>query len=165
MTLTHARRRWWPVLVAALAALAVAGLGAITTDLGPWYQSLNQPAWKPPDWAFGPIWTAIFACAAVSGLKAWRAAPDRASRDWLLIGFAFNGFLNVLWSLLFFRLHRPDWSLAEVALLWASVAVLIRMTGRRSHVAAWLLAPYLVWVSLAASINWGVVRLNGPFGG
>ncbi len=165
MTLARARRRMWPVLVAALAAVAVAGLGAISTDLGPWYQGLKQPAWKPPDWAFGPIWTTIFACAAVSGLKAWRAAPDRASRDWLLIGFGFNGFLNVLWSLLFFRLHRPDWSLAEVALLWASVAVLVRMTGRQARSAGWLLVPYLVWVSLAASINWGVVRLNGPFGG
>ena len=106
-----------------------------------------------------------FELAAVAGLKAWRQAPDRASRDWLLIGFAFNGFLNLLWSLLFFRLHRPDWSLAEVALLWASVALLMRMAWRHSHAAGWLLAPYLVWVSLAATINWGVVRLNGPFGG
>ena len=160
-----AARRWWPVGAAALAAMAVAGLGALTTDLGPWYLSLQQPWWKPPDWAFGPIWTTIFACAAVAGLKAWRQAPDRSSREWLLIGFACNGFLNVLWSLLFFRLHRPDWSLAEVTLLWASIALLMRLTWHHSHAATWLLAPYLVWVSLAATINWGVVRLNGPFGG
>ena len=84
----------------------------------------------PPDWAFGPIWTTIFACAAVAGIKAWRRAPDRASQDGLLIGFAFKGFRNVLWSVLYFRLHRPDGSLAEAALLWAQRAVRWLMARR-----------------------------------
>ena len=82
--------------------------------------SASAPAWKPPDWAFGPIWTTIFACAAVAGINAWRRAPDRASRDGLLIGFAFKGLFNALWSVLYFRLRRPDGSHAEVALLWAN---------------------------------------------
>ena len=83
-----------------------------------------------PTGPFGPIWTTIFACAAVAGIEAWRRAPDRASQDGLLIGYAFKGFRNVLWSVLYFRLHRPDGSLAEVALLWAQRAVR-RLMARR----------------------------------
>lgn len=154
----------WPIWVAALSATAVAGLGALMTDLGPWYRSLVQPSFQPPDWAFGPAWTTIFALAAIAGATAWREAPDRASRQWLLALFALNGFLNVLWSLLYFRLHRPDWALYEVGFLWLSVLLLIVVLGRYSHRAAWMLVPYLAWVTFAAVLNLAIVRLNGPFG-
>jgi len=156
--------RWKPVLVAAAAALFVAVLGALMTDLGPWYLSLRQPPWKPPDWAFGPVWTTIFALAAAAGVIGWRRAPWRASRELLLLLFAMNGFLNVLWSLLYFRLHRPDWALIQVPFLWLSVLALIVVLARYARVAAWLLAPYLVWVTIAAVLNWQTVQLNGPFG-
>ena len=154
-----------PVLVAAGAALVVATLGGLMTDLGPWYVGLRQPSWKPPDWAFGPVWTTIFALAAAAGVIAWRRAPSRAEREKLLLWFALNGFLNVFWSLLYFRLHRPDWSLYEVPFLWLSVLALILLLGRYARPSAWLLAPYLAWVAAAAVLNWETVRLNGPFGG
>lgn len=156
-------RRLVPVLVAAGAALAVAGLGALMTDLGDWYRQLEQPAWKPPDWLFGPAWTLIFGLAATAGVAAWRQAPDKASREWLLALFALNGFLNVLWSLLYFRLRRPDWALLEVGLLWLSVLLLILVLGRYSRQARWLLLPYLAWITVAGALNWGTVQLNGPF--
>ena len=153
-----------PIWIAAAAALAVAMIGGLMTDIGPWYLSLKQPAWKPPDWAFGPIWTTIFALAAAAGVIGWRRAPSRAARETMLALFAANGFLNVLWSLLYFRLHRPDWSLIEVPFLWLSVLLLIVLLARFAKVAAWLLLPYLVWVALAAALNWQTVELNGPFG-
>jgi tryptophan-rich sensory protein len=154
-----------PVWVAALAALAVAGLGGLMTDIGPWYRGLVRPSWQPPDWAFGPAWTTIFALAAISGVTAWRDAPDQRSREWLLVLFALNGFLNVFWSLLYFRLHRPDWALIEVVFLWLSVLLLIVVLGRYSRLAAGLLLPYLAWVTFAGALNLASVRLNGPFGG
>ncbi len=153
-----------PVWIAAASAVAVAMLGALMTDLGPWYAALRQPAWKPPDWVFGPVWTTIFSLAAIAGVNGWRRAPDRESRERMLLLFAANAFLNVLWSLLFFRLHRPDWALAEVPLLWLSVLALIVQLARFARPAAWLLVPYLVWVAIAALLNWQTVRLNGPFG-
>ena len=158
-------QRWRARLSAAAAATAVAGLGALSTDLGSWYQGLRQPDWKPPDWAFGPIWTVIYALTAMAGLKALSAAPDRGARQWILAALLANGMLNVLWSLLFFRLQRPDWALAQVGLLWASVALLVVMLGRHSRAAGVFLLPYLVWVGLAAALNLAVVQLNGPFGG
>jgi tryptophan-rich sensory protein len=158
------RSRVLPVAVAAAAAFAVALLGGLMTELGAWYYGLRQPSWKPPDLLFGPAWTLIFALCAASGAIAWRATTDRPQREWLLVLFALNAFLNVTWSLLFFRLQRPDWAQVEVAFLWLSIVALIMFTGRHSRRAAWLLLPYLAWVSFAALLNGAVVRLNGPFG-
>ena len=149
---------------AALAALAVAMLGGLATDIGPWYLGLKQPAWKPPDLLFGPVWTILYAMAAASAVKAWQRAPSKEWREWLLGLFAFNGFLNLLWSLLFFRLRRPDWALLEVSFLWLSVASLMLFVWRRSPTSALLLLPYLVWVAFAGWLNRAVVALNGPFG-
>ena len=156
--------RWKPVAVAAAAALFVAMLGGLMTDLGPWYGNLKQPAWKPPDWAFGPVWTTIFALAAAAGVIGWRRLPPRGGRELLQVRFALNGFLNVFWSLLYFRLPRPDWALFEVPFLWLSVLALIVVLARVSRLAAGLLAPYLVWVVIAATLNWRTVQLNAPFG-
>lgn len=158
------REGFLPVIMAAMAALIVAAGGATITDLGPWYQGLTQPSWGPPGWLYGVAWTLIFACVAMASLVAWRAAPTRNARTNVIGLFAFNGFLNVLWSLLFFRVQRPDWALIEVAALWLSIGLLIVYCGRFSKPAAWLLLPYIGWVSVAAAINLAIVRLNGPFG-
>lgn len=157
------RRYWKPVLAAAVLAAAVAALGASATELGPWYQALRKPAWQPPDWLFGPAWTLIFALAAVAGVLGWRGAPDRHHRLRLIAWFALNALLNVVWTWLFFRFHRPDWALAEVVFLWLSIVVLIVVLMPYSRIAAWLLAPYLAWVTFAAVLNLAVVRLNAPF--
>lgn len=153
------------VLAGALTAVAVGAFGAWTTVLSPWYYGLRFPAWKPPDWLFGPAWTTIFACAAAAGIIAWRAAPSRAARWWLLALFALNINLNILWSGLFFRLQRPDYALVEVVLLWLSILALIMAFRRYAPTAAWLLVPYLVWVTFAAALNFAVVQLNAPFAG
>ncbi len=151
------------VVVAALAALAVAAIGGTVTDLGPWYRGLMKPTWQPPDAAFGVIWTVIFALAAASGVMAWRNAQSAFNREWIIGLFALNGFLNVFWSLLFFRLHRPDWALVEVTAFWLSIVLLMVFLARLSRGASALLAPYLVWVTIAAALNYEVVRLNAPF--
>ena len=163
--MTLSRRMMTPIAVAALAALLVASLGATITDLGPWYRDLAKPSWQPPDWLFGPVWTLIFALAALAAATAWRDAPNRSTRDGIITLFALNGFLNLAWSLLFFRVKRPDWALAEVAPLWLSILVLIVFLGRFSRTGSRLLWPYLAWVTFAAVLNWRVVALNAPFGG
>lgn len=157
----HSRR---PLLVAAVLALAVASLGGALTEIGPWYRHLAKPWFQPPDWLFGPAWTLIFALCALAGAHAWTRAPDRRARVRVAALFALNAVLNVGWSLLFFRLKRPDWALAEVALLWLSIAALIVILGRQAPRLRGLLAPYLAWVSFAAVLNAAIVRLNAPFG-
>lgn len=153
-----------PVTVATGAALCVAALGATVTDLGPWYQALAKPDWNPPDLVFPMGWTVIYALITVAGITAWRAAPTSAAAEWVLGLFALNGFLNISWSLIFFRLQRPDWAFYEVTLLWLSILVIILYCGRFSKTAGLLLVPYLGWVTFAGALNWAVVQLNAPFG-
>jgi translocator protein len=151
--------------IAAGAALFVAMMGGLLTDLGPWYQRLKQPRWKPPDWAFGPIWTLIFAAAAAASVIAWQRAPTSADRVCMVSQFALNGAFNIFWSVLYFRVKRPDWALVELVFLWLSIAALIVTMAPYAPVSSWLLAPYLVWVTTAGALNWTTIRLNGPFGG
>lgn len=153
-----------PVIVAAGAAVLVAAAGTTITELGPWYRSLKQPDWSPPDWAFGVMWTTIFLLAAISAVQGWRKAPTQDDASAMVGLFAFNGFLNLLWSFLFFKMQRPDWALIEVGFLWLSIAALIVVLRRYSSLAAVLLVPYLIWVSVAAALNYSVVQLNAPFG-
>ncbi len=152
-----------PVIVATIAALCVAALGATVTDLGPWYQGLAKPAWNPPDQAFPMGWTLIYALITMAGVTAWRAARTSAEAEWVIALFALNGFLNISWSILFFRLQRPDWAFYEVTVLWLSILAMILFCGRFSRAAALLLVPYLAWVSFAAALNRAVVELNAPF--
>jgi tryptophan-rich sensory protein len=156
---------WLPYLIAAGVAVAVAGLGVWATDLSPWYFKLKKPPWQPPDWVFGPAWTTIFALAAISAGLAWNQALDGESRGWIVGLFAVNGLLNILWSVLFFSLRRPDWALVEVVPLWLSVLALIVALAPVSALASWLLVPYLVWVAFAAYLNLAIFRLNAPFSG
>lgn len=153
----------FPILIASLLAALVAIMGATVTDIGPWYHALVQPRWAPPDAAYGVAWIAIYALSAMAGVYGWIGAADSREREWLLGLFAANGFLNIVWSLLFFRFHRPDWSEIEAIVLWLSVLALILTIWRRSMTGALLLIPYLAWVTFAGYLNLTIVRLNGPF--
>lgn len=153
-----------PAIVAAIAATVVAALGATITDLGPWYQALEKPGWNPPDVVFPVGWTIIYALNTAAIVSAWRAAPAPRISDTIVGLFALNALLNIGWSLLFFRMERPDWALFEVVLLLASIVSLIVYCGRYSRNSVLLFTPYLIWVSFAAALNWAIVDLNGPFG-
>ena len=155
---------WGPPLGATVAAVLTAVAGAVATTTDAWYKRLRVPAWKPPDWAFGPVWTVIFALTATSGVLAWNGDADPRARTVLIAAFAVNALLNIAWSVLFFRLRRPDWALAEVAALWLSIAVLVLVSGRVSMAAGLLNMPYLTWVSVAACLNLRIVRLNPRVG-
>lgn len=153
-----------PTIVATLVAALVAVAGARLTELGTWYRELRKPAWQPPDWAFGPAWTTVYACCVWSVATAWPAATT-AQRRVYLMAWAVNVVANVWWSALFFRQRRPDWALREVVLLWLSIVGVIVATATADVRAAVMLVPYLVWVSFASVLNRAIVRLNAPFPG
>jgi benzodiazapine receptor len=159
------RRALVSLVWAVVLSYATAGIGAALTDLGPWYAALRQPAWKPPDAAFGVIWTTIFTLCAISGWRAWQRAGAVALRRRVVVLFGVNAILNIVWSALYFKLQRPDWALFEVVFLWLSIAALLIGLWRVSRGASLLLIPYWVWVSIAAVLNLETVHLNGPFMG
>ena len=162
--MTAARTDWRTAAIAAAVTIAVAVTGGLLTDIGPWYLSLRMPAWKPPDWLFGPAWTLIYTLTAIAVVRAWQAAAAPAPRAQLLAAVTLNAVLNVGWSGLFFALRRPDWALVEVVFLWLSIVLLMLAVKRLRPRTALLLLPYLLWVAFAALLNLAVVRLNAPFG-
>lgn len=154
----------WPLGIAAAVAIVVAIAGAVLTEIGPWYDGLKKPGWKPPDWAFGPVWTTIFVLTVIATALAWQAAGLNGARPLIFWALAINAILNIAWSGIFFKMRRPDWALREVVLLWFSILGLILVLGSASFTAGLLLLPYLLWVSTAAFLNLRIVQLNGPFG-
>ena len=156
------RPGWKPYAAAAGWILLVAVAGGLATDIGPWYRSLEQPPWKPPDWLFGPAWLTIYVLTALSAVHAWTTAPSAARRGVLAAAYAVNAVGNVAWSVLFFSLRRPDWALWEVVGLALSVAA-VMVASRHAPRSVWLLLPYLLWVIFAGALNAAVVDLNGPF--
>jgi tryptophan-rich sensory protein len=156
--------RWAALMIGALVAIMVAAIGATLTDLGPWYHSLREPSWKPPDVLFGPMWTIILALAVLSGVRAFVGETDPVRRQTIMGLFALNGLLNILWSLLFFAMRRPDFAAIEVVPYWLSILALVRYLYPRARVSALLLLPHLCWVGIAGVLNYQVVALNRPFG-
>ena len=148
-----------PVVIAFLVVFAVAGIGGAATDIGPWYFNLVKPAWQPPDWAFGPIWTLIYITTGIASVRAWRLG-DELQRSNFLLALLINCVLNVLWSVLFFKMQRPDVALIEVMVFWLSIVPLILLPLRYSPRSSLLMLPYLAWVSVAAYLNLTIVRLN-----
>lgn len=152
-----------PILIASGSAVLVSLLGGFASRPGTWYETLDKSPLTPPNWVFAPAWTLIYASCVIAAVLGWRQAQTSKARARLITLFFFNAVFNVLWSFLFFTLQRPDWALAEVAMLWLSVAALIVFFFNVSKVSSLILAPYLLWVSFAAYLNYQVVVLNGPF--
>lgn len=139
-------------------------LGGLATDIGSWYLALKQPPWKPSDLLFGPAWTLIYACLGVAIVISWQRAVSDRHRKVMAGLLILNLLLNVLWSVLFFLVRRPDWALWEVVFLWLSIGAVMAVMFPHSRLAALLVLPYLLWVAFAAVLNASVVELNMPFG-
>jgi len=152
-----------PIVTAAVATVVVLGAGGALTEIGPWYLNLRKPSWQPPGWAFAPAWSVIGALTATAAVYAWDAAATPAEHATIIALFAINGLLNIAWSLLFFKLRRPDWALLEVVALWLSIAALIAGLTPVSPIAGAFLVPYLLWVTFASVLNRTIVQLNQPF--
>jgi len=150
---------WIPYAIATGAVAAIAVVGARATDVGPWYRALNKPRWNPPDWAFPVVWTCIYITSILAIGMAWNSA-DFSQQGVFLILCAVNAVLNMAWSIIFFKMRRPVWALAEVVIFWVSILALIVYIGTWNTTAALILSPYLIWVTIAGVLNTSIVRLN-----
>lgn len=147
------------------AGLVVMAAGGLANDAGGWYAALAKPSWQPPTAVFGPVWLVIVLAVALAVTLVLRAEGDGRSRAVLLGLVACNAVLAVAWTVLFFRMHRPDWALAEIVPFWLSIVALAAAAWARSRRAGWLFAPYLGWATFAAALNLAIVERNAPFNG
>jgi tryptophan-rich sensory protein len=144
----------------ALAGFVVACFAAASSGArfgpGPWYARLRKPSFNPPNWLFPIAWTVLFLMIAVSGWLVWRVTGF-GPEIWLWFG---SLLLNAAWSWLFFGLRRMDLALYDLMLFWVSILAMIMAFVPVSGTAAWLMVPYLLWVSFAGVLNWTLWRLN-----
>lgn len=125
---------------------------------GAWYAALNKPRWTPPNWAFPAVWLVIFTLNIVAGWLVWQAAGSAALPA--LAVYAVSLGVNAAWSWLFFGRRRMDLALIDVVALWLSIAAVMVMFAPISLPATALLAPYLLWVTIAGVLNLRMIQLN-----
>ena len=136
----------------------VAGFGAQFRP-GEWYARLAKPSWTPANRVFTPVWIVLYAMMAVAAWLVWSEAGLAGAL--LPLGlFAVQLALNGIWSWLFFGLRRPDLALVDIVALWLAIAATVVTFGSVSMVAAWVMLPYLAWVSFALLLNQSIWRLN-----
>ena len=141
-----------------LTCFGAASLGAVFMP-GDWYAMLKKPSWNPPGWIFGPVWSALYPMMAVAAWLVWKRGGFAGQRRPLTL-FLVQLALNAAWTPLFFGLHWPGVAFAEIVLLWLAIVATIAAFCLVSRAAAWLLVPYLAWVSVASVLNFALWRLN-----
>ena len=141
-----------------LLCFAAASPGAVFMP-GEWFAALKKPSWNPPGWVFGPVWTALYAMMAAAAWLVWQRGGWKEQRKPLLI-FLAQLALNAVWTPLFFGLHQPGVAFAEIVLLWLAIVATLVAFRPVNRTAAWLLVPYLAWVSFAAVLNGTLWSLN-----
>jgi tryptophan-rich sensory protein len=146
-----------------LVACAAAAAPGMRFTPGDWYARLDKPRWTPPDRVFAPVWTVLYFLIAVSGWLFWSAGAESDRRDEArsllpLVLFMVQLALNALWPVLFFGLRLPGYAFAGILLLWCAILATILLFAPLQPVAAWLLVPYLLWVTFAAALNFSIWR-------
>lgn len=125
-----------------------------------WYTGLVKPALNPPSWVFGPVWTILYALMGIAAFLVWKNGWERKDVKIALGVFGIQLFLNAIWSIIFFGLQSSDWALVDIVLLWFAIVWTMVVFYKISKPAAWLLAPYLLWVSFASYLNYSIWILN-----
>jgi tryptophan-rich sensory protein len=155
--------QWIALIIAVVVCFSAAGIASLyTTPAIPvWYASLRKPAWTPPAWLFGPVWTLLYLMMAVSVWLVWRERGFSAGAGVAAITlFAVQLILNALWSVIFFGWRRPGLALLEILFLWTAIFATMLSFWRISQIAAWLMWPYLMWVTFAGFLNLSIWKLN-----
>lgn len=149
-------------LISVTLPLMVGGLSGFATARGvqEWYPSLTKPAFNPPSWVFGPVWTLLYVMMGVAAYLVWQKGWENELVRVALALYLVQLILNGLWSILFFGMQSPGLAFAEILLLWLAIAATVVWFWRVSPPAGMLLLPYAAWVSFAALLNGSLWILN-----
>lgn len=145
-----------PLLVLSIGLCLGAGiLGSFFTfsAIPEWYSTLNKPFFSPPNWIFGPVWTALYILMGISLYLIWQKKK-------VPLVFWIQLILNAVWSIIFFRLKNPGLAFIDIVVLWIAIILTIKYFYPISKLAGYLLIPYLLWVSFAAILNYAILILN-----
>ena len=145
-------------LLLTLGTGAVAGL--FTAKAVPeWYASLNQPTFSPPNWIFGPVWTALYILLGVSLFLVWKLDSVK-ERNLAILAFLIQLILNFGWSFIFFYFKMIGFALVEIVILWIAIVIMLYLFYKIKPLAAYINIPYLLWVTFASILNSAYYFLN-----
>ena len=148
------------VLSISLCFLLGSSGGLLTiNEIQGWYATLQKPSFNPPNWLFGPVWTALYIMMGVSFYLVW-CRPPSAARKNALRAFLVQFALNCAWTPVFFSLHMTGAALIVIVLMWLAILRTIFLFAPFSKTASWLLVPYISWVSFATLLNAAIWWLN-----
>ncbi len=148
------RRSILMLLLFVLIVAAVAMSGA-QFQPGEWYAHLAKPGWTPPNWLFPLAWSALYLMIAVAGWLLFSGTDLTLKLLWVI-----QLVLNGLWSWLFFGLHLTGLGLVDILAMFGCIAALLVLSRKRAMAVSWLMAPYLVWVGYASTLNAAIYLLN-----
>lgn len=148
-------------IIAQVLCFATAGIGGLFTAnaVQTWYREITKPAWNPPDWVFGPVWTVLYAMMGVAVWLVWRSSGWAEARIALAL-FGIQLLLNAAWSAIFFGARSPGFAFGEILVLCCAIVATIVAFWPHSKVASILLVPYLAWSTFAAILNFTIWRIN-----
>lgn len=130
------------------------------TAIPSWYATLNKPFFSPPNWLFGPVWTLLYFLMGVSFYLIWKQDTNKKKVKSAIQIFFVQLILNLIWSPVFFGLKSPELGLLIITPMWAYIIITIKKFYPLSKVSAYLLIPYLLWVSFATILNAAIAILN-----
>jgi len=150
------------LIIAVAIPLVVGGISGYFTVTGveSWYLTIQKPTWNPPNWVFGPVWTTLYVMMGIALFLVWKEDTSRELKAIAFILFGVQLLLNFFWSFIFFKLEQPGWAFAEILVLWTAILACIFAFGQVNKTAAWLLVPYISWVSFATILNGTIWKLN-----
>lgn len=125
-----------------------------------WYTTINKPSFNPPSWIFGPVWVTLYAMMGVASYLVWQKWSESGIAKIALVIFFVHLVFNALWSILFFGLQNPMLAFFEIIILWIMILALIILFYQVDKRAAYLMVPYILWVSFASVLNFYIWRLN-----
>lgn len=155
-------REPFKLIASLLVPLAAGWIGSVFTmsAIDSWYSTLVKPSFNPPDMVFGPVWSILYFLMGVSLYLVWREGASVPRVNFAIGIFGVQIILNTLWSIVFFGMQSPGGALLVIGLLWVAILANIFAFARISKMAAYLLVPYLLWVSFAAVLNFEIWILN-----
>ena len=150
------------LFISILIPLLVGGIAGFftTTGVNGWYAVANKPSFNPPNWLFAPVWTALYIMMGIALYLVWKTETANAIKQKALILFGVQLALNFLWSFIFFYAKQPSWAFADIIAMWIVILLTIIWFGKISTTAAWLLVPYIFWVSFASLLNFYIWKHN-----
>jgi translocator protein len=150
------------LFISILIPLLVGGVAGFFTSSGVngWYAAANKPWFNPPNWLFAPVWTTLYIMMGIALFFVWKSDADKNVKQTAIILFAVQLTLNFFWSFIFFKTQQLGWAFAEIIAMWVMILLTIIWFGKISSTAAWLLVPYISWVSFASVLNYTLWKLN-----